>query len=77
LQAGENVLIPAHGNSLRALIMHLEDMTPEQILNYELKTGTPHIYEFDPQMNLTDKIILDPSTTDTANTTQEASSHGT
>ncbi|MGD9499624.1 2,3-bisphosphoglycerate-dependent phosphoglycerate mutase [Halothiobacillus sp.] len=76
LQAGENVLIPAHGNSLRALIMHLEDMTPAQILNYELKTGTPHIYEFDPQLNLADKIILDPSTTDTTKTNPEASSHG-
>ncbi len=76
LQAGKNVLIPAHGNSLRALIMHLEEMTPKQILKYELKTGTPHIYDFDPQLNLTDKTILEPSKTDTALTNPEAYHHG-
>lgn len=41
---GERTLVAAHGNSLRALIMVLEKLTPEQILKRELATGTPVIY---------------------------------
>jgi 2,3-bisphosphoglycerate-dependent phosphoglycerate mutase len=38
------VLVSAHGNSLRALIMALEGLTPEQILKRELETGVPIVY---------------------------------
>ena len=55
---GESVLISAHGNSLRAIIMHLEQLTAEQIVVYELATGVPHIYHFDSSMRLVDKRIL-------------------
>ncbi|MGD9843978.1 MAG: 2,3-bisphosphoglycerate-dependent phosphoglycerate mutase [Variibacter sp.] len=41
---GERTLVAAHGNSLRALIMVLERLTPEQILKRELGTGVPIIY---------------------------------
>ena len=41
---GEKVIVAAHGNSLRALIMVLEKLTPEQILKRELATGVPVIY---------------------------------
>jgi 2,3-bisphosphoglycerate-dependent phosphoglycerate mutase len=41
---GERTLVAAHGNSLRALIMVLEKLTPEQILKRELGTGAPVIY---------------------------------
>ena len=41
---GQRTLVAAHGNSLRALIMVLEKLTPEQILKRELATGTPVIY---------------------------------
>jgi 2,3-bisphosphoglycerate-dependent phosphoglycerate mutase len=41
---GENVLVSAHGNSLRALIMVLEKLSPEQIIARELATGVPLIY---------------------------------
>ncbi len=58
LRAGKTVLISAHGNSLRAIIMHIEGMTPTQIINYELATGTPHIYQFDADLQLLDKQIL-------------------
>ena len=44
LGAGRNVIVAAHGNSLRALIMKLENLTPEQILKRELATGVPIIY---------------------------------
>lgn len=52
LRRGATILVCAHGNSLRALIMHIEQMTPEQIIAYELKTGTPLLYQFDAQMRL-------------------------
>ena len=42
---GETVLVAAHGNSLRALIMTLERLTPDELLKRELKTGAPILYE--------------------------------
>jgi 2,3-bisphosphoglycerate-dependent phosphoglycerate mutase len=44
LAAGRNVLVAAHGNSLRALVMRLEKLTPEQILQVNLSTGVPMVY---------------------------------
>ena len=41
---GKTVLVAAHGNSLRSLIMAIEGMTPEQILKRELDTGVPVVY---------------------------------
>jgi 2,3-bisphosphoglycerate-dependent phosphoglycerate mutase len=45
LKAGRNVLIAAHGNSLRALVMHLDGLTREQVLALEIPTGSPLLYE--------------------------------
>jgi 2,3-bisphosphoglycerate-dependent phosphoglycerate mutase len=47
LQSGKKVIVAAHGNSLRALIMKLEALTGEQILKRELATGVPLVYELD------------------------------
>ncbi|MCS4227435.1 2,3-diphosphoglycerate-dependent phosphoglycerate mutase [Sphingobacterium sp. BIGb0165] len=47
LDAGKNVLMVAHGNSLRALIMYLEHLTPAQILEREIATGDPITYQWD------------------------------
>ena len=58
LQQGKSVIITAHGNSLRALIMHIESMSPEQILAYNLETGTPHIYYLNTDMSIMDKRLL-------------------
>lgn len=52
LKAGKNVVIAAHGNSLRALIMYLEKMTPEEILEFEIATAQPRLYELDHNMNV-------------------------
>ncbi len=41
---GKTVLVAAHGNSLRSLIMAIEGLTPEQILKRELETGVPTVY---------------------------------
>ncbi len=48
LKAGENTLIVAHGNSLRSLILKLEGLSPEQILEVELGTGVPILYQLEP-----------------------------
>ncbi len=53
LQAGENVLISAHGNSLRALMMHLENIDAETIATINLPTGIPRVYSFSEDMNIT------------------------
>jgi len=51
LRQQKNVLIVAHGNSLRALIMYLEHLLPEEILKREIATGEPLTYVFDDRMN--------------------------
>lgn len=47
LQAGRNVFIAAHGNSLRSIMMKLDNLTPDQVVNLELATGHPVVYDFD------------------------------
>ena len=47
LKKGEKVLIAAHGNSLRALVMELEHLTAQQIVSVEIPTGKPLVYELD------------------------------
>lgn len=52
LKAGKNIVIAAHGNSLRALIMHLEKMSPAQILEFEIGTAVPRVYELDKDLRV-------------------------
>ena len=47
LLKGETILIAAHGNSLRALIMELEQLSREQVLEFNIPTGAPLLYELD------------------------------
>jgi 2,3-bisphosphoglycerate-dependent phosphoglycerate mutase len=56
--SGKRILVSAHGNSLRALIMQLEGLTPEQILKRELGTGTPILYRLDEEGGIVEKIDL-------------------
>jgi 2,3-bisphosphoglycerate-dependent phosphoglycerate mutase len=56
---GETVLIAAHGNSLRALIMALEGMSGEEIVKLELGTGVPMIYRLNTDSTLKSKEILE------------------
>jgi 2,3-bisphosphoglycerate-dependent phosphoglycerate mutase len=58
LRAGRNVLVAAHGNSLRALIMHLEGLTGEEIVARELGTGVPIVYSFGAGCKLESKRQL-------------------
>lgn len=52
LKSGKNILISAHGNSLRALVMYLEKLSREQILETEIPTGIPKVYELDKDLNI-------------------------
>ncbi len=58
LRRDKNILIAAHGNSLRSIVMEVEKLTPEEILKVEIPTGVPIVYEFDSQLNLILKKIL-------------------
>ncbi len=58
LARGETVLVAAHGNSLRSMIMHIEGMSPEQIIKFELPTGVPYLYSFDSDLRLVERRIL-------------------
>ena len=57
LQKEKTVLISAHGNSLRALVMELEQMTPKEIVRFEIPTGEIMVYDFDSEMNIIEKIF--------------------
>ncbi len=46
LKEGKNVFISAHGNSLRSIIMHLDNLSKEEVLHLELGTGTPILYDY-------------------------------
>lgn len=52
LKEGKNVLIAAHGNSLRSIVMHLEHLTREQVLELNLDTGVPRVYEMDKNLKI-------------------------
>jgi 2,3-bisphosphoglycerate-dependent phosphoglycerate mutase len=60
LVAGHVTLVAAHGNSLRALKMHLEGLTPEQILKVNIGTGQPLVYELDDDLRVKSHGYLDP-----------------
>jgi 2,3-bisphosphoglycerate-dependent phosphoglycerate mutase len=53
LRAGLEVLVVAHGNSLRALVMHLEGVSREEIAELNIPTGAPRRYTFDDRLGLT------------------------
>ena len=55
---GERTLVSAHGNSLRALIMVLERLSPERILKRELATGVPIIYRLNADSTVASKLDL-------------------
>lgn len=52
IRQNKNIIIVAHGNSLRSLVMYLEKMTPEQILEFELATAVPRVYHLDAQLTI-------------------------
>ena len=57
--SGKRVLVSAHGNSLRALIMAIEGQSPAEIVKLELATGVPMVYRLRPDSRVESKEILD------------------
>ncbi len=55
---GEKVLVAAHGNSLRALVMVLDRLTKEEILKLNLATGVPMVYELNADTTVKSKAVL-------------------
>ncbi|RLV54885.1 phosphoglyceromutase [Aeromicrobium phragmitis] len=62
LRAGKTVLVTAHGNSLRALVKHLDDLSEEAVVGLNIPTGIPLVYELDDDMKPIEKggKYLDP-----------------
>ena len=58
IKTGKNVLIAAHGNSLRALVMHLKGLTRAQVLELEIPTGAPLLFELDATGHVTSERYL-------------------
>ena len=58
LAAGKTVLVSAHGNSLRALVMGIEKLSAEEIVHVEIPTGKPMVYRFDVRMEMVQKIAF-------------------
>ncbi len=59
LRQGRRVIIAAHGNSLRALVKHLDDISDDDILKFEIPTGVPLVYELDEHLRTTEHFFLD------------------
>ena len=51
IQSGKKVLIVAHGNSLRALVKYLDDISDKEIVGLNIPTGVPLVYELDDQLS--------------------------
>ena len=56
--AGHTVLVSAHGNSMRALIKHLESVSDDDITDLEIPTGVPIVYDFDSRLAITNRREL-------------------
>jgi 2,3-bisphosphoglycerate-dependent phosphoglycerate mutase len=59
LRAGKNVLVSAHGNSLRSIVMQLDQLSRAEVMELNLATGVPIVYEFSPDLRILSKKILD------------------
>lgn len=58
VKSGKSVLVAAHGNSLRSIVMHLDQLSKEQVLELNLGTGVPIVYEIDGEGKVKRKQIL-------------------
>lgn len=58
LKAGKTVLVAAHGNSLRSIVMEIEGLSPDEIVKREIATGEPLIYRIGADGKLTEKVAI-------------------
>lgn len=59
LYAGHTVLVAAHGNSLRALVKHLDDISSDEIVGVNIPTGVPLVFELDANFRPAEKVELE------------------
>ncbi len=59
IEEGKNILIAAHGNTLRALVKYIENISNEDIIELNIPTGVPLIYELDDSLNFVKKYYLE------------------
>ncbi|HUI33724.1 MAG: 2,3-diphosphoglycerate-dependent phosphoglycerate mutase [Dysgonamonadaceae bacterium] len=61
LKDNDEIIVVAHGNSLRGIVMHLKDISEENIVSLNLPTGVPYVFEFDDNLNVVkDYFLGDP-----------------
>lgn len=58
VKAGRNVLVSAHGNSLRSIVMKLDELSEEEVTKLEIATGVPIVYQLDDEGRVRSKRIL-------------------
>ena len=56
--AGKNLLVAAHGNSLRSIVMKLDNLTREQVIELNIPTGVPLLYVYDEEGNIRERKYL-------------------
>lgn len=62
LREKKEIIVAAHGNSLRAVVMYLKNMSKQEIINFNIPTGIPYVFEFDDDLTLKkDYFIGDPA----------------
>ena len=59
VKEGKNIIVAAHGNSLRSIVMELDKLTKEEVLQLNIPTGIPLEYDIDAEGNIKDKKYLD------------------
>ena len=58
LKDGKNVFVGAHGNSIRALVKHIKQLSDDEIMDVEIPNFPPLVFEFDEKLNVTDEYFL-------------------
>jgi len=58
IRQGKNVLVVAHGNSNRSIVMKLDSLSTAEVLELNLDTGVPLVYDLDPEGKVLSKVIL-------------------
>lgn len=58
LKEGKNVFVGAHGNSIRALVKHIEQLSDDEIMDVEIPNFPPLVYDFDSKLDVKDKYYL-------------------
>ena len=62
VKSGKNILVAAHGNSLRSIVMHLDGLTEDQVTKLELATGAPIVYDINGEGAIVSKSVKQLST---------------